>query len=73
MQPVNPPEATFSEGDFLGGLNGYANGASDFGVTGDGHRCVMLEAATQSLSVVGNVMLVINWFEELNRLVPTDP
>ncbi len=54
-------------------MNGYANGASDFGVTGDGHRCVMLEAATQSLSVVGNVMLVINWFEELNRLVPTDP
>ncbi len=49
-------------------------GLSDYDVTGDGQRFVMfpdIGQGSQSSSV--HVKLVTNWFDELKRLVPTEP
>ncbi len=33
----------------------------------------MFPGTNRNQTGVGNVKLVTNWFDELNRLVPTDP
>ena len=42
-------------------------------MTGDGQRFVMFPDASQSQADSGHVTLITNWFDELKRLVPTDP
>ena len=41
-----------------------------FSVSPDGKRFVMLESTEQE--EVGQIHVILNWFEELKRLVPTD-
>jgi len=45
----------------------------DYDVTADGGRFVMLEAVENaSLDNASDLFLTLNWFSELERLVPTD-
>ncbi len=41
-----------------------------YDVTPDGQRFVMVQAAEQEAGA-GQINIVLNWFEELKRLVPT--
>ena len=62
------------EGTAIGGFLGAPLGDAylrSYDVAADGQRFVMLPNQSQTRS--GNVTLVTNWFEELKRLVPTDP
>ncbi len=64
------------EGPFLGGLAGIFVGRDDYAdydVTSDGQRFVMFPRTGESQGGGGDVTLITNWFEELERLVPTDP
>ncbi len=54
------------EGNFLSG----AIGGAFYDVTSDGQRFVMVQLAGQD-SEVSQINVVLNWFEELKRLVPT--
>ncbi len=63
---MRPPKRGGSRGE-VAGLN-----ASDYDVTGDGQRFVMFPDPGQDTQT-GMVTLVTNWFDELKRLVPTDP
>jgi len=45
----------------------------DYDVTGDGQRFVLFPDDGQGQTSSGHVTLIINWFDELERLVPTDP
>ena len=38
----------------------------------DGQRFLMIKPATEEVSAPTELILVLNWFEELKRLVPTD-
>ena len=49
----------------------YALGIRDFDVTPDGQRFVMLQR--DAPETTNEVHIVLNWFEELERLVPRDP
>ena len=62
-------------GAFLGGLDGISRQGAypDYDVTGDGQRFVMFPDDGQGQISSGHVTLVTNWFDELKRLVPTDP
>ncbi len=63
------------EGNFLGGMAGVVVGGEtymDYDVSADGQQFVMFPDAGQSTQT-GMVTLVINWFDELKQLVPTDP
>ncbi len=48
-------------------------GYADYDVTADGQRFVMFPGGSQRLRDSSHVTLVTNWFDELKRLVPTDP
>ncbi len=50
------------------------SGASNYDVTPDGQGFVMIrtEESTTESSGTTQITLVLNWFEELKRLVPTD-
>ncbi len=66
------------EGSFLGGPDGItivgAGAFADYDVTGDGQRFVMFpDTGQSSQSDSDHVTFVTNWFDELKRLVPTDP
>ena len=60
------PEMLF-EGNFEHGLYGFGN----YDVSSDGSRVVMVEHIATGER--GELVVVLNWFEELKRLVPTDP
>ncbi len=49
-------------------------GATNYDVTPDGQRFVMIrtEESTTESSGTTQITLVLNWFEELKRLVPTN-
>jgi serine/threonine-protein kinase len=54
---------------------GYTNMTSNYDVTGDGQRFVMVTEAPNAGSVEdlrGQINVILNWSEELKRLVPTD-
>jgi Tol biopolymer transport system component len=62
---VGEPRLLF-EGEYLLDANGNAN----YDVFPDGTRFVMIEAGEESAPAQINI--VLNWFEELKRLVPTN-
>ncbi len=66
-------EPTFRAGTprllFEGSYQGGAIGSAFYDVTPDGQRFVMVQA--QQLGTGAHINVVINWFEELKRLVPT--
>ncbi len=55
------------EGDFesIGGIGAH------YDVTPDGQRFIMIERV-KSETIMRQINIVQNWFEELKRLVPTD-
>ena len=65
------------EGSFLGGPDGMnidISSFTDYDVTDDGQRFVMFpDPGAGEQQDNGHVTLVTNWFDELKRLVPTDP
>ncbi len=44
-------------------------GLHEYSVTGDGQRFLMKEGSDEATGVI---VVVLNWHEELRRLVPTD-
>ena len=52
-------------------FSGDALGNPNYDVSADGERFVMIQPSW-SLDGRFHVEIVLNWFEELNRLVPTD-
>ncbi len=53
----------------------FANGGvrrANYDVTPDGQRFVMIKAAEKDEGQKSKINVVLNWFEELKRLVPTD-
>ncbi len=57
------PEVLF-EGEYLS--SGYVSGYQYYDISPDGQQFVMIKEAGQ-----GQINVVLNWFEELKRLVPT--
>ena len=49
----------------------YFGSTSNYDVTDDGQRFVMVESSAQGITGT-TLHVVLNWFEELKRLVPTD-
>ena len=47
------------------------NWSRQYDVSADGTRFLMLKNVTGPLATPSQLVLVQNWFEELNRLVPT--
>ena len=45
---------------------------SNFDVTADGQRFVMIKKSDETGLALKQITVVLNWFEELKRLVPTD-
>ena len=68
-------EPTFGAGTprllFEGVYTRSAGGAAFYDVTGDGQRFVMVQAGEQEAGA-SQINVVLNWFEELKRLVPTN-
>ncbi len=58
------PKALFEGQFFTGG-----DGNTSYDVAPDGQRFVMIKQSEEQQ--VGQIHVVLNWFEELNRLVPT--
>ncbi len=56
------------QGSYRGGLFGIAGLYGDYDVTPDGERFVMFPGVEEG---EGRVVIVTNWFAELERLVPT--
>ena len=61
------PELLF-QGSFEGQEGQGWVGSANYDVTPDGQRFVMIQSEQTS----GEIHVVVNWFEELERLVPTD-
>ena len=59
-----------SEGPFLPGTSGFGN---NYDLAPDGQRFLMIkeEGGTASSAPAEEITVVLNWFEELRRLVPT--
>ena len=55
------------EGDFL---MGFVDQTANYDVAPDGERFVMLQSIEGMRGY--EIAVVLNWFEELKRLVPTD-
>ncbi len=68
-------EPTFRAGSprllFEGSYQSGEIGGAFYDVTPDGQRFVMVQAAEQEAGA-GQINVVLNWFEELKRLVPTN-
>ena len=62
-QLTGNPETLF-EGDYL-----MANGGPNYDVSPDGEQFLMIRAV-ESASVRPDIVIVLNWFEELDRLAP---
>ena len=67
-------EPTFTQGSpevlFTGRytiLRGFVN----YDISPDGQRFLMIKAAEEEDEQQGQINVVLNWFEELKRLVPT--
>jgi dipeptidyl aminopeptidase/acylaminoacyl peptidase len=64
------PTIVLEANDFLFQAGGAA--ASTLDVSADGQRFLMLQEPTDSDTVPWPIVVVQNWFEELERLVPTE-
>ena len=51
---------------------GTLNNVAEYDVAGNGKRFLMIQEAERESSEENHVSVVLNWFEELERLVPTD-
>ncbi len=49
----------------------YYGSTSNYDITDDGQRFVMVKSSAQTING-STLRVVLNWFEELKRLVPTD-
>jgi len=49
-------------------LPGFVN----YDISPDGQRFLMIKAADEDEGQPGQINIVLNWFEELKRLVPTN-
>jgi dipeptidyl aminopeptidase/acylaminoacyl peptidase len=63
---VKPPEILF-KGQYLEDLT---TGLRNYDISSDGQRFVMIKEIEEQ-SVATQLIVVLNWFEELKRLVPT--
>jgi len=59
---------------FEAGYEGTGPGfdGANYDVSPDGQRFVMVQASKVQQEAVTQINVVLNWFEELKRLVPTD-
>ncbi len=60
------PKALFEGQFFTGG-----DGNTSYDVAPDGQRFVMIKASEEQQESA-SINVILNWFEELKRLVPTD-
>ena len=44
---------------------------SNYDVSGDGRRFLMIQSSTRANATPPQIVVVVNWFDELKRLVPT--
>ncbi len=49
----------------------YATTFANYDISPDGQRFLMIKAADEEEGQAGQINVVLNWFEELKRLVPT--
>ena len=57
----------------FGGIyaDAYYGSTSNYDITDDGQRFVMVKSSAQTIT--GSTLhVILNWFEELKRLAPTD-
>jgi len=52
-----------------GGTGGARAVRADYDITPDGQRFLMVQAQERD---TGQINVILNWFEELKRLVPTE-
>ncbi|HSG63552.1 MAG TPA: hypothetical protein VLD39_01060, partial [Gammaproteobacteria bacterium] len=64
------PEILF-EGRYFGGVGGAPQGGRAYDVSPDGQRFLMIKPVGTS-TAAPRIVIVENWFEELERLVPSD-
>ncbi len=62
------------QGIYFFGAGGGPTGGRNYDVTADGQRFLMLKeaSATSDEAAPSQINVVLNWFEELKRLVPID-
>ena len=69
------PQQSFSAGKprvlFEGRYNTTATNAANYDVTADGQRFLMIQPAAETPTATSQIQVVLNWFEELKRRVPT--
>ena len=73
--PVDPgPPLTFGTPELLfeGNYRVGNLGGVNYDVSSDGERFLMVRSTSESDPEAGRIHLVVNWFDELNRLVPLD-
>ncbi len=56
------------EAPFVPGAFGFVN----YDVDRDGERFLMIEQADPEVALQDEIVVVLNWLEELERLVPTE-
>jgi len=59
---VGQPRLLFDGANYLGGF--------DYDVAPDGKRFVMIKGEADAFGEGAEIRVVVNWFEELKRLVP---
>jgi hypothetical protein len=59
------------EGRYYGGVEAPNNPGRTYDISPDGQRFLMIKQPEQATSAAQQINVVLNWFEELKRLVPT--
>ena len=70
--PANPSSSAGRPRVLFRDEYGTTGVARDYDVTADGARFLMGREETPPLEEVTELLIVLNWFEELERLVPTN-
>lgn len=52
------------------GIYTVSDGSRSYDVTADGRRFMMVEPGQQAPSPVAQIVVVLNWSEDLNRIAP---
>ncbi len=67
-------EPTFTQGSpvvlFTGRYTTATGGTANYDISPDGQRFLMIKEAEEEEGQQGQINVVLNWFEELKRLVP---